>query len=289
MVGVSLPSHHYDAGKVVDHERLVGHDVDVLQTFISWRYAGNPSWSEFPTGRARQVQATGATLEITWAPSDPARGRDDPERSLAGIARGDHDAYVRRFAAGVRDAGAPVRIRFGHEMNGTWVPWSEVRSGNRPGDFVRAWRHLHDVFAQVGATDAVWVWSPNIVGPRQAALAGLYPGDAYVDEVGIDGYSYPTTGCPDPARLVGPTVAQVRGITSRPIRLAEVAVATTCPDRDRWITSLFDYLDATPAITGFTWWQRAGSRHDWRVLDGAPLAAMRAGLARTAPPGAAPR
>lgn len=279
-VGVSLPSYHYDAGKVTEHERLVRHDVDVLQTFVGWQYDGQPGLSDFPTDRARQINATGATLEVTWGPSNHRNGARDPEFALAGIARGDHDAYVRRFAAAVRDSGAPVRIRFGHEMNGRWQPWNESNSGNRPGDFARAWRHLHDVFGQVGASNAVWVWSPNVVGPNQTPLAGLYPGDAYVDEVGIDGYSYPRSGCPAPARLFGPTLTQVRRFSQRPIRLAEVAVATTCPDRARWITSLFDYLDATPAITGLTWWQRSGDGYDWRVTDGSALEAMRAGLAR---------
>ncbi len=281
-IGVSLPSYHYDAGKVTDVERLTGHEVDVLQTFVSWQYDGHPERAEFPAHRARQIHATGATLEVSWAPSNPRKGSHDPQFALAGIARGDHDAYVRRFAAAVRDAGEPVRIRFGHEMNGRWQPWNESRSGNHPGDFARAWRHLHEVFEQAGASNAIWVWSPNVVGPNQTPLAGLYPGDASVDEVGIDGYSYPRSGCPSPERLFGPTIAQVRRLSPRPVRLAEVAVATTCPARARWITSLFDYLDATPSITGLTWWQRSGDGYDWRVTDGAALEAMRAGLARSA-------
>lgn len=280
IVGVSLPSYHYDAGKVLDVERMTGRDVDVLQTFVGWQYDGHPEHAEFPTYRARQVHATGATLEVTWGPSNHRNGNHDPQFALAGIASGDHDAYVRRFAAAVRDAGAPVRIRFGHEMNGRWQPWNEGRSGNRPGDFARAWRHLHGVFEEVGASNAIWVWSPNIVGSNLTPLAGLYPGDAFVDEVGIDGYSYPKSGCPSPARLFGPTVEQVQQLTRRPIRLAEVAVATTCPGRARWITSLFDYLDATPAISGLTWWQRSGKGYDWRVTGGAELDALRAGLAR---------
>lgn len=282
-LGVSLQSQHWSAKAVTDHEALTGRDVEVVQTFVGWHYPGQPSWSEFPAKQARQIAATGASLEISWDPSSGGSRKDDPRFALAGIASGVHDDYVRRFAQAVRDSQLPVRVRFAQEMNGPWEPWHESRSGNRPGDFARAWRHLHDVFAQEGATNATWVWSPNVVDARSSISPGLYPGDAYVDEVGFDGYSYPKSGCPSPALLFGRTLAQVQAITRKPVRIAETAVATTCPERAAWVTSFFDYLDATPAITGFTWWQRSGDGRDYAVTGGPELAAMRAGLARTEP------
>ena len=76
-------------------------------------------------------------------------------------------------------------------MNGWWqFPWSEQRNGNSPGDYVKAWRHVHDLFTQVGATNVTWVWCPNIVSADTTPLPSLYPGDAYVDWVAMDGYNW---------------------------------------------------------------------------------------------------
>ena len=38
-------------------------------------------------------------------------------------------------------------------MNGWWWPWSEQLNGNNPGEFVAAWRHVHDIFVQQHAID----------------------------------------------------------------------------------------------------------------------------------------
>lgn len=279
-VGVSLPTYHYDVGAVERWEKTVGHRADVLQTFVGWQYDGDERLADFPSFRAGQIAADGRTLEVTWGPQNPSKGLDQPRFSLDGIASGTHDAYVRSFAEAVEESGLRVRMRFAHEMNGSWTSYSETNSGNQAGDFVRAWRHVHDVFADVGATDVVWVWSPNVVGPDQTPLPGLYPGDAFVDLVGIDGYSYPRSGCPSPGRLFDQTVDQVREITRRPVVLAEVGVARTCPDRAAWVTSLFAWA-RDHDVRGLTWWERATDRDDYRLADDPPaLRAYRAAVER---------
>lgn len=281
-IGVSLPTYHYSVANLDAWESKVGTRADVLQTFVSWEYTGQPSLSAFPYWRALEFAAHGTTLEVTWVPSNPALGIDQPRFSLASIAAGQHDDYVQQFAADVRRFGKDVRIRFGHEMNGTWQPFAESNSDNRQGDFVAAWRHLVDVFASTGTTNVTWVWSPNILyagGP--ANLASLYPGDEYVDLVGIDGYSYARTGCPSPDRLFGATLDQIRSFTARPVVIAETGVSTTCSSRDTWVTTLMEWIAAQPDIVGVTWWERAAGREDYRVTTSATTAsAYRAGVAQ---------
>lgn len=279
-VGVSLASYHYDVEAVERWERAVGHRADVLQTFVGWEYDDADELAEFPTFRAQQLAAEGRTLEITWGPQNPSKEVDQPKFSLDSIVAGEHDDYVRSFAEAVKKSGLEIRLRFGHEMNGAWTSYSEENSGNDRGDFVRAWRHLHDVFADVGATDVVWVWSPNIVGPDQTPLPGLYPGDAFVDLVGIDGYSYPRSVCPSPSNLFDETLRGVRAISDRPVVLAEVGVERRCPDRAAWIRDLFDWA-GEHGVREVTWWERGDDRDDYRILDDpAALRAFRAAVDR---------
>ena len=76
-------------------------------------------------------------------------------------------------------------------MNGNWFPWAEHANGNQPGDYVAAWRHVHDIFTQVGATNATWVWCPYVeLAPELGPLARYYPGDDYVDWTSLDGFNW---------------------------------------------------------------------------------------------------
>ena len=103
-----------------------------------------------------------------------SRGRDDqPAFQLADIYNGNHDAYITQFARSAAAWGHPFFFRFDPEMNGWWLPWNEQTNGNQPGDFARAWRHVVDIFRREGATNATWVFCPNIIGPLSTPLEGL--------------------------------------------------------------------------------------------------------------------
>ncbi|MCY9555756.1 hypothetical protein M5W98_29570, partial [Paenibacillus apiarius] len=166
------------------------------------------------------VDKAARRTELTDRQIDRLRATQ-PDYRLSRIARGDFDAYLRSWADGVRSLGYPVAIRFAHEMNGDWYPWCERANGNRPGDYVRAWRHVHDVFAEAGATNVTWVWSPNARWDKTTAgLTGLYPGDEYVDWVGVTGYygsgAFTKTYWSFD-QIFGPTIAEIRKVTGKPL------------------------------------------------------------------------
>ena len=63
---------------------------------------------------------------------------------------GTYDGYIRYFAQKAKEWGHPFFLRFNWEMNGFWFPWSEGVNGNKSGEFVAAWRHVHDIFTAEG-------------------------------------------------------------------------------------------------------------------------------------------
>jgi beta-mannanase len=165
-------------------------------------------------------------------------------------------------------------------MNGNWNPWSEGVNGNLAGQFVRAWRHVHNLFVQARATNVVWVWNPNVNFTGSTPLAGLYPGDAYVDVVGLDGYNWGTSQTwstwQTPTQVFAATVAAVKKLTARPILLCEVASSEEGGIKAAWMAQFFAYLAATPAIHGFAWFE-FNKETDWRVESS--LASERAFIA----------
>ncbi|MEZ5230558.1 MAG: glycosyl hydrolase [Acidimicrobiales bacterium] len=99
---------------------------------------------------------------------------------------GDFDDYIDEWANSLAATDQPVLLRFAHEANGDWYPWSETRNDNSPGEYVAVWRYVHDRFEQAGADNVIWVWAPNVSRSR-AGRWPIYPGDDYVDLVGLVG------------------------------------------------------------------------------------------------------
>ena len=88
---------------------------------------------------------------ISWTPE----GGDNSRWQLSKIINGTHDAYIRQFATDAKNWGYPFFLRIMHEMNGSWgYPWQETQNGNKRGEFVQAWRHIVDIFRQVGVQNA---------------------------------------------------------------------------------------------------------------------------------------
>ena len=106
------------------------------------------------------------------------------------ITDGSDNSYIEAQAAAVKSYGKPVFIRPDAEMNGTWLPGYDITSGVSPTQYVASWQHIYKMFN--GVTNAVFVWCPNSGDPTGRRASAWYPGDAYVDWIGLD--SYPEFG-----------------------------------------------------------------------------------------------
>jgi len=155
-----------------------------------------------------------ATTLIQMEPSGPGV-------SLSGIADGKDDGYLRAFAIAIRTFRHPVIIGFGPEMNGNWYPWGYTRAS--PASFVAAWRHVVTVFRAYGADNVTWLWTANEVYNGSGPLTDYWPGSKYVTWVGIDAYFVPTSH--KFAKVIGPTLKQIRRITSEPVIISETGIA----------------------------------------------------------------
>lgn len=251
-------------------------------------YTFSAGWAvdDFDPRSFTRAAARGMLPVVTWepwdyrseGPTDRTRG-EAPNWRLSRIISGEDDAYIRSWARGVADLGFPVVIRLAHEMNGYWYPWCESVNGNAPGDYVKMWRHVHDLFTMAGAFNAIWMWSPNVDYAGSQDLASLYPGDEYVDWVGLSGY-YGTGGQVDYRsfdQIFGGTLKRIPTITSRPIVIAETGATNATGRRVDWIQDLFRGIARHPEIVGVTWFE-VDHEVDWRIA-GVPdaAAAFRAG------------
>jgi mannan endo-1,4-beta-mannosidase len=190
---------------------------------------------------------------------------------LTSIASGRYDAYLRSYASAVKNFGRPVVLSFGPEMNGTWYTWG-YRHTSAP-VFVAAWRHVVTVFRSAGARNVTWLWTINVVQCRCRIPppASWWPGNSYVDWVGIDGYYYQRSL--KFAALFGPTIKDVRALTLKPIIISETAApAASQPAK---IADLFAGVRSY-GLLGFVWFDHSKDQA-WGISSPAAFAAFRRG------------
>jgi hypothetical protein len=194
--------------------------------------------------------------------------------TIAQIAAGASDSYATELATTIKALNVPVVVSFGHEMNGDWFTWGTRTT--RPADFVAAWRRIHDIFTTVGATDVIWLWDANVTYPvPDIPLKPLYPGDAYVDWIGLTGYYNTTAGGRRTFEtLFGPTMDQVRGFSTKPFLIAETAAAPS-PEKPEEIRDLFAGVADRADVLGFVWFNYTKTgigETDWKI-DSDPASA----------------
>jgi mannan endo-1,4-beta-mannosidase len=214
-------------------------------------------WAErFQTSFAESVTRHGM---IPFVQIDPTFA------SVAGIAAGAYDGYLRSYADSVRDFGHGVVIGFGHEMNAPWYSWGYGHVA--PQTFVEAWRHIVTLFRGQGADNVTWLWTINADLRGTGPVADWWPGPKYVSWVGIDGFYYRSSDTF--ATVFGRTIDQVRRFTKKPVLLAETAVGPRAGQFIK-IGNLFAGMRTYQAL-GLVWFdvlQHHGVFHqDWRVED----------------------
>jgi len=198
-------------------DNTAGKAPDLVEWFEYWDDSYSPQ-------KVTQAWSRGALPVITWqsAPHDFSNTSVNLKNySMANIAGvdpstlkplakgGTEDHYLKSFAASVVSTGLPVAIRLDQEMNGNWYPWSAGYNSrgikNTPQLFRMAWQHIWNIFQDAGANKyVIWAWTPSrtntlTVDSHSGFTAGDtgliedYPGDAYVDWMGMSAYQFRPT------------------------------------------------------------------------------------------------
>ncbi|TPW70857.1 glycosyl hydrolase [Schumannella sp. 10F1B-5-1] len=278
---------------------------------VSKKIDATPSAAGFFSGWDEDFRASGITRSwqkgvlpmLTWESRPIGSANDqkeEPEYTLSSIISGGHDAYITKFAQDVVATGLPFVLRFDHEMNGDWYPWSEGINTNTQGQYVEAWRHVHDIFEAQGANAyVIWTWAPNRIDKLSSDrrsleyLRSLYPGDDYVDWVGMSSYLRPPFKAGQEIgfdQTFSATLGQLRQIApGKRILLAEVGASEIEGHKPDWLASFFRGLNApeNADIVGFAWFSMTVTSkvdgelatNDWRIDSSArSVEAFAAGL-----------
>jgi hypothetical protein len=169
----------------------IGTYINGTTTWAQWvsPWIDNPSagWTAWEAAQPSNRTLVIGTGLVPNSVDEPG-GSPDPSAWEPACAAGDYNSYAAQLAQNLISAGfGNAVIRLGFEMNG---PWEQDYAGNTTTE-MNQWA---ECFAQeVTAMRAVpgahflFDWNPNACVENDP-LSALYPGDAYVDIVGVDSY-----------------------------------------------------------------------------------------------------
>lgn len=170
-------------------------------------------------------------------------------------------AFLDWVAAGLQeleDEGVVVIFRPLHEVNGGWFWWGYDSSNATAATYKLLWQDMHDYLVTTkGLTNLVWFFSPSgiAISESRPAADGFYPGDSYVDIVGLD--NYPTDGLLSNSSIDDHYAALVAH--GKPFGMGEWSpnAASAPADADAMLTDLQG--GSFTSIVIHMWWQTYGN------------------------------
>ena len=254
---------------IAQYTGTVGVAPRIVHYFLDW-----DSGATFNPAINDAIVACGATPFLTWNPANGDKGVKQPRYTDARIAGGAYDDLLRRWASDLAAWNKPFFLRIGDEMNGNWDPWSPGVNTNTVADYLAMWRHVVTVMRETGngLPNVRFVWSPNVISPG-ADFTPMYPGDAYVDWVGLDGYNWGTVrdiGWQSFAQVFEKSYTLIGKLTQKPLMIPEIGVVEQGGDKAAWITQTFltDIPTRFPRIKAIIYFDEDASvdrEGDWRV------------------------
>jgi len=202
---------------------------------------------DFPSADCESVYKYGAVPHIVW---EPWIWGDERRIKLDNIINGDWDRYIERWAADARTFKKTIFIRWGDEFNIEKYPWGIGNNNKDPQKYIKAYRHVHDIFRKAGATNIKWIWCfNNYPNPDENwnSWDFAYPGDDYVDWIGIDGYNWGTTqswsGWQSFKEMFRDQVREVsKKHPGKPVMIAEFGSAEEGGNKANWIKAIPEAL-----------------------------------------------
>jgi len=274
-LGVALPYGYAWPQVTGDLEELLGRRVPTVVVFRDFK-------SSFPIEDAREARLRAKTLQVTW---EPWHFSNQTAIKLKDITAGKHDKYIDRWATEAKAFGNELWVRWGHEFNGNWYPWSVSANGQNASVYIAAFRHMRTRFNKVGAFNVRWIWCMNAENVPEAPWNDplrAYPGDSFVDMISIDGYNFGNTL--SHSRWLSfdeifdePYSRIIKKWPNKPLMIGEISCATVGGDKAAWIRDMDRSLRGKyRRIQGLVWFD-AQKEADWRMASSpATLSASRA-------------
>jgi len=230
--------------EIVDFENKYGKKPFMIMVFVDWNNFVDEKVID-------DVYSSACILFISW---EPWHANLKKGINFDKLLTGKHDAYIRGFASKLRAINKPIFIRFGHEMNGNWYPWSASSIGAKK--YIAVYRYTRDIFDEVDADNIKWIFSINSEDvPKENNYMNCYPGDEYVDFIGLDGYNWgntkPWSRWMSFKEIFEKRYQEIAAHFKKPIIISEFSATSSGGNKSAWIREAMSNIKKMEKIKAF--------------------------------------
>ncbi|NLX91256.1 MAG: endoglucanase [Firmicutes bacterium] len=216
--------------------------------------------SSFPETEIINAYNNNKYVELTLQTEHLFRS-DDDSIAIYDILNGKYDAFLNQYAAAIKEFGHPVLFRLNNEMNGDWCSYSGYYTSNDTELFKAAWRYIYNLFQKNGVDNVLWVWNPHDIsfpGFKWNHYLTYYPGDKYVDIIGLTGYNTGTYFKGEVwrsfAEIYSGLYQEYISIFQQPFMITEFGSSSIGGDKIAWLKDMFAGIGQFDNIKVAIWW-----------------------------------
>lgn len=244
-----------DYNDLYDIESKVDYQFPVLLHYT--HFDSEEETLEDVRARLKEADKMGRTTELTLQTMN-----DDTGNVVYRILNGEYDEYLNQLADILVTEKIPVLFRPFNEMNGDWCAYSAYHTSRDTDIFVELYKYIFELFRARGA-DAytIWIWNPNersFPNYKWNNEYNYYPGDEYVDVIGITGYNNGTYYEGETWRtfdeIYEPLYSKTVKNYDKPIMITEFACSNAGGDKEAWVKDMFRSIGKYDKIKVAVWW-----------------------------------
>lgn len=210
----------------------------------------------------RYVELTLQTVQPGVVNALQAGSSQDNAKLVYQILDGQYDDYLRQYASRLKGFSHPVLFRLNNEMNGDWCWYSAYYTSKDADLYIALWKYVHSIFTAEGVDNILWIWNPHDVSRpafKWNHYLAYYPGDEYVDIVGMTGYNtgtyFPGETWREFEDIYDPLYNEYNTVfTNKPFMLTEFASNSVGGNKAAWIERMFSVIKKYPNIKAAIWW-----------------------------------
>jgi beta-mannanase len=167
--------------------------LSVIHLFQPFGKDDGTKTSQYPSiERMNKIISEGFVPMITLENHFIISNKNIQQPNLYSILDGHFDSFFGYWASQIKQVKGTVLLRMLHEFNGDWYPWCVVHNNKDPKLLAKTFCYIRNIFSQNHVTNVKFIWCPNSMSVPQESwnyIMDAYPGDDFVDYVGLDIYN----------------------------------------------------------------------------------------------------
>ena len=255
--GIFEPSTaEFDYTKLKWYENYFDYEFPVILNYSEFQNTyQHPNLSQ----RLNTAYSYGKVLELTLQTASTYDGGN----MVYKILNGEYDEFLRNYAKVIADFGHPVLFRLCNEMNGDWCPYSAYNTSRDTVIFKEFYKYVYSFFEKAGANNVIWIWNPNSVSYPDFQWNDelmYYPGDRYVDIIGMTAYNTGTYYWDIGERwkefyeLYNDMYHRYSSDYGQPLMITEFSSASMGGNKEQWAIHMFEDIEMYDRIKVAVWW-----------------------------------